>query len=326
MSACARPVPAARKAAAKSLPLRASTTCSRMDKRLAPAWVSFKGNWEPELVGFLRTGQAQNARHDFFHQLDALCRRVRIDRAQTGDVAARPRQTGDKAGFNRIEGHRKDDRNRLGRLPGGVDRLRAAGDDDIDLETNQLGGKFGETLYAPAGKPILNVNIFSFDVAQLLQPLTKRRVVDRHFNESQVTDAGNFLRLLRLRTSRQKDRQQRADKNKDCSAHSCVLEFFLLFCCQPLSAYCLFSSDDSIRPGEHIGRNRQSDLLGGLEIHYEFKLRRLFDGSLRAWRPSKSCPRKSRRGDRDRQSEDHRPSIHLPRQIDALGTCPGGAA
>ena len=35
-----------------------------------------------------------------------------------------------------------------------------------------------------------------------------------------------------------------------------------------------------IRPRQHIRRNRQADLLGGLEIDEELKLRRLLDGNV----------------------------------------------
>ena len=34
----------------------------------------------------------------------------------------------------------------------------------------------------------------------------------------------------------------------------------------------------SIRPRQHVRRNRQADLLGGLEIDEELELRRLLDG------------------------------------------------
>ena len=37
------------------------------------------------------------------------------------------------------------------------------------------------------------------------------------------------------------------------------------------------SSNDPIRPRQHIRRNRQTDLLGGLQIDHELELRRLLD-------------------------------------------------
>ena len=53
--------------------------------------------------------------------------------------------------------------------------MRAARDDDVHLETHQLGGKFGKALCAPSGKPILNVNVLSFNIAQLTQTFAKCR-------------------------------------------------------------------------------------------------------------------------------------------------------
>jgi hypothetical protein len=39
----------------------------------------------------------------------------------------------------------------------------------------------------------------------------------------------------------------------------------------------MHSSDDSIRSGQHVWRNREADLLGGFEIDNELELRRLLD-------------------------------------------------
>ena len=40
------------------------------------------------------------------------------------------------------------------------------------------------------------------------------------------------------------------------------------------------SSDDSVRPHQHIRRNRQADLLGRFQIDDELKLRRLLHGEI----------------------------------------------
>jgi hypothetical protein len=46
----------------------------------------------------------------------------------------------------------------------------------------------------------------------------------------------------------------------------------------PLRFLC--SLDHLIRSGQHVGRNREADLLGGFQIDDELKLRRLFYGLL----------------------------------------------
>ena len=42
----------------------------------------------------------------------------------------------------------------------------------------------------------------------------------------------------------------------------------------------LFSLDDLIRPVQNRLRNRQADLLGGLQIDHKLELRRLFHGKI----------------------------------------------
>ena len=40
------------------------------------------------------------------------------------------------------------------------------------------------------------------------------------------------------------------------------------------------SFDDPVRPHQHVGRNRQADLLGGFQIDDELELGRLLDGEI----------------------------------------------
>ena len=41
------------------------------------------------------------------------------------------------------------------------------------------------------------------------------------------------------------------------------------------------SSNHLIGPHQHVGRNRQADLLGGLQIDHKLELRRLLNGKIR---------------------------------------------
>src|SRR5512138_1945661 len=45
----------------------------------------------------------------------------------------------------------------------------------------------------------------------------------------------------------------------------------------PTENHCTASLDHSIRPRQHVGRNGETDLLGGFEIDDQLELRRLFD-------------------------------------------------
>src|SRR6266508_463490 len=48
-------------------------------------------------------------------------------------------------------------------------------------------------------------------------------------------------------------------------------------CCLLPDAYCLLSLDHSIRPRQHIRRNREPNLLGGFEVDDQFEFRGLLD-------------------------------------------------
>jgi hypothetical protein len=54
------------------------------------------------------------------------------------------------------------------------------------------------------------------------------------------------------------------------------LPFFAL--CSLPHALCDFSPNHPVRSYQHIRRNSQTNLLGGLEIDYELKLRRPLNG------------------------------------------------
>src|SRR5262245_53836920 len=56
-----------------------------------------------------------------------------------------------------------------------------------------------------------------------------------------------------------------------------VILFFMFFSCLVRHAFCLFSFDQPIRSGDQLWRNRQADLLRGLEIDHQLELRRLLD-------------------------------------------------
>jgi hypothetical protein len=64
-----------------------------------------------------------------------------------------------------------DNRDRRGRTFGSQGRLRHLRNDDVDLELHQLCRKIGKSIELPFREPILDGDVFSFDVAELAQPL-----------------------------------------------------------------------------------------------------------------------------------------------------------
>ena len=48
-----------------------------------------------------------------------------------------------------------------------------------------------------------------------------------------------------------------------------------------VAQYSVLSSDDSVRPRQHIGRDREADLLRCFEVDHELKFSRFFEWQLR---------------------------------------------
>src|SRR5262249_48555602 len=91
---------------------------------------------------------------------------------QAGDVATRPRQTGDKASAKRVRHRREYDWDNRGRLFRCEDR-RSRCDNNIDLETDKLGGDLGETLEASLRPTNLDDDGTALDPPEFAQPLFK---------------------------------------------------------------------------------------------------------------------------------------------------------
>src|SRR5262245_45454455 len=88
------------------------------------------------------------------------------------DVAARPRETGDESGRHRISRARKDDRNLLGRSLGRLSRRHTSyRHDDVDLRTDQFGGKLEKPFGLPLRPSVLNHDGLTFHMAELAERL-----------------------------------------------------------------------------------------------------------------------------------------------------------
>lgn len=81
----------------------------------------------------------------------------------------RPREAGDEPGPNRIAGGKHDNGDRCRRSHGGLSRGRALGNDDIYLETDQLGRQAWKALVFPVRPAELDCNVFTLDVAKVTQ-------------------------------------------------------------------------------------------------------------------------------------------------------------
>ena len=114
------------------------------------------------------------AGNEFVQQRQPLRRRVGIEPADPGHVPARPIETGDEAGLDRVAADVEDDRDRRGCRLGGEGRTETAGRRDHGhLALNQVGRQCRQSIALPFRPTIFDRDIAALDIAGLLQPLAK---------------------------------------------------------------------------------------------------------------------------------------------------------
>jgi hypothetical protein len=97
--------------------------------------------------------------------------------AHSGDVPARPCETRDESGPDRVGHGREHDGDRRGG-PFRRERPRGCeGDDDVHPQFDEVGGESRETFVAPFGPAQLQGHVLAFDVPELGEPLPQRRDV-----------------------------------------------------------------------------------------------------------------------------------------------------
>src|SRR5204862_7116909 len=92
---------------------------------------------------------------------------------KTGDIAARSCQTRNNSTSDWIGRSSEYDGNCRARLLSSPNSRVRGGDDQINFETDQFGGKVRQPVEFPFCISVLKENIFSFDIPKLAQPLAK---------------------------------------------------------------------------------------------------------------------------------------------------------
>jgi len=95
--------------------------------------------------------QACDAGNGLFDQLDALARKFSDKGAEPRDIPARVGKACHDADPEGFAGRRHDDRNRRGGILGRLCGRSAPGDDQVDLETNQISRKRRKAFRAAVG-------------------------------------------------------------------------------------------------------------------------------------------------------------------------------
>src|SRR5947209_2017287 len=94
-----------------------------------------------------------------------LCPKLSDDKRDTGDIAARPVETGDEAELNRVAAAYEDDRDRRSRRLGYDCRGKVMRSDHRHLTAYQIGCEVGQSVVLVLRPAILDRHILALDVA-----------------------------------------------------------------------------------------------------------------------------------------------------------------
>jgi hypothetical protein len=152
------------------------------------------------IAGIQEDADTRSLGQDFSEQLQAFGTELGQEERRAGDVPPGPREALDQAGGYCVAGHDHDDGNRRG---GPFGRLRPRGpmgEDDVDLEPDQLSREIGESIVSPLCPSVLDGDVLPFDPAEGAKPLPECLQLARvpgGGGGPQEPDPGNLDRLLR---------------------------------------------------------------------------------------------------------------------------------
>ena len=107
-------------------------------------------------------------------QLEPLGRQLDDEDADAREVAARPGETGDQAGRDRVVAADEDDRDRRGRVFAASADSAAARRDQIDLAADEVGGQCGQPIIVALRPAVFDRHVLALDIAGFAQPLAER--------------------------------------------------------------------------------------------------------------------------------------------------------
>ena len=132
-----------------------------------------------------------------------------------GDVGSRPRETFDQADTIGITDEGQDDWYRRGGLLCRRRGRTARGHDDVDFESDELGGEPGEQLPLGVGPPGEIDDVLLLDIPEVPESLSQRQrggAVRSSSATGQEPDPPCLARLLRARGERRREQRSKRDE------------------------------------------------------------------------------------------------------------------
>lgn len=182
--------------------------------------VSENDSDSPLDVGVPKNQHPRDVGEGVFEQLQPLPAQLGRENAEPRDIASWSSQARDDTVRDRITHAHEYDRDRAGRVLGGQNPRRAGGDDHVDLLLDELGGESGQEIEPSLCVPILDAQVLSLDVTELVQAVPE--CLDaRHVQISRGNHLKSYPGDSRRRLRRRRDGQpeeQSAERDDESGA------------------------------------------------------------------------------------------------------------
>jgi hypothetical protein len=179
--------------------------------------------------GRVEDAEPRRARHGCFQELELLRRKLGPERRHPGDVPAGARKARDMADAYGVEMRREDDGDRRGCPSGLLGLGRRVREDDVDLHTDQLGGRFVQLLDR-VRPPEFDDEVLAFDVTEIAQARPEcldydHRISIRGAAEAEVSEARTSGLLLCACNQRPRDQPSARNRDHLAAPHCPVRRF-----------------------------------------------------------------------------------------------------
>src|SRR5262249_14652980 len=154
-------------------------------------------------------------------QFQPLRLKLSSERGEPRDVRGRMRQTRHDTAVNGVADSSHHNGNRCSGLLRGEHRLGAPSENDVYFEANQIVRQLRKSLIAPSCIAVLETHVFSLDIAEITESLSKG-IDGRQRFERQDTDGDYFPRLLRARRERPRGRRPAEQRDELAPSHHSI--------------------------------------------------------------------------------------------------------
>src|SRR5262249_21242506 len=166
-------------------------------------------------VGIDQHANAYGSRLQFMQQPKLFCPKLRRNEGDTGDVAARPVETGDEAELNRVAAAYEDDRDRRSRRLGYICRDDVMSSDHRHLTAYQIGCEVGQSVVLVLRPAILDHDILALDVTGFTNALPKGGQITCTIGKRRNAEETDHRRCRLLPSRRYRPRHRCAAEQRD---------------------------------------------------------------------------------------------------------------